>query len=92
MSLPLPPNLQTDPQTHLQLCKAHESAAKEKVIYEHGYKSVRIRGSNSVGNLVAILGTGRGTPSWKSSLAPFPFSIQLPLITFKQACMRVVTV
>ena len=50
MSLPWSSNLQIDRQTHLQMCKADESAAKGKVIYEHGYKSVRIRGSNSLEN------------------------------------------
>ena len=50
MSQPWSSNLRIDRQTHLQMCKADESAAKVKVIYEHGNKSVRIRGSNSLEN------------------------------------------
>ena len=37
----------TSRQTHLQMCKAAESAAKEKWFMNRGHKSVRKRGSHS---------------------------------------------
>ena len=92
MSLPWSSNLQIDRQTHLRMCKAEESAAKEKVIYEHGYKSVGIRGSNSLENWMQFWEPA-ATPLLGNPCSPFShFPPGHPAIDHLKASMHVVLV
>lgn len=90
MSQPWSSNLRIDRQTHLQMCKADESAAKVKVIYEHGNKSVRIRGSNSLENWMQF-SEPAAAPFLEIRSRPFPI-FHAAAIDHLKASMSVVMV